>query len=90
MPSVNLLAIPALQQKGMTPMPKVERMTVENDPLALRLGGEPSLAAVLADPIIGLLMRRDGVTVATLEALALQLRTLAANPPRSGLHLRPI
>jgi hypothetical protein len=35
----------------------------------LAAGKEPALAELLADPLVGLMMRRDGVSPAALEAL---------------------
>jgi hypothetical protein len=35
----------------------------------LAAGKEPALAELLADPLVGLVMRRDGVSPATLQAV---------------------
>jgi hypothetical protein len=49
----------------------------------LGAGREPALADVLADPLVHLLMRRDGVSPAQLDAVIAAARSrLGGNPGR--------
>lgn len=46
----------------------------------LAAGKEPALAELLADPLVGLMMRRDGVTPAALQALVITTQERLRGP----------